>query len=282
MKTISGGLLAHLNSEVTTLRTCWKATLTNGTVYGFTDHSRDLTFEGQLYLASSGHSPSSIVNNSSLAVDNLEVRGVLTVDGIAEEDIRSGLWDFAQVEIFQVNYTNLTQGAIRQHKGRLGEVKTGRHDFMAELRGLAQQMQQTIGEVYSPTCRADLGDSRCGVNLATYTVTGMVSLVTDRRIFTDASRTEALGYFDSGKLTWLTGANAGLSMEVKTFTAVDGKFTLYLPMPFDILSGDTFSVYPGCKKRFNEDCKLKFNNVVNFRGEPHVPGTDKIMQVGGV
>jgi uncharacterized phage protein (TIGR02218 family) len=90
-----------------------------------------------------------------------------------------------------------------------------------------------------------------------------------------------MGYFDNGKLTWLTGANAGLAMEIKTYTAIDGKFVLYLSMPYPIELGDTYTVVPGCKKRFKDDCQTKFSNTINFRGEPHVPGNDAMLKVGG-
>ena len=279
---------AHLAGDVTTICTCWKATLVNGEVMGFTDHIRDLVIDGVNYRAASGHTPTSIVSNSSLAVDNLEVQGVFDSESITEDDIRSGLWDFAQVEIMQMNYQDLSQGSLRQHTGRLGEVRSGRGSFVAELRGLSQQMQQTMGVLYSPTCRADLGDAACGIDLAVYSVNGSVNgsvteamqVANDRRSFIDTARTEAMSYFDNGKLTWLTGANAGLAMEVKTYTAIDGKFMLYLSMPYAIELGDTYTVVPGCKKRFKEDCQTKFVNAINFRGEPHVPGNDAMLKVG--
>ena len=281
MKKLSLALRAHLASEVTTLCTCWKATLVNGWVFGFTDHIRDIEINGVNYQAASGHTPTSIVSNSSLAVDNLEVQGVFDSESITEDDIRSGLWDFAQVEIMQVNYHDLSQGSLRQHTGRLGEVRSGRSAFVAELRGLSQQMQQTMGVLYSPTCRADLGDAACGIDLGAITVNGSVTMPIDQHTFIDVTRSEAMGYFDNGKLTWLTGANAGLAMEVKTYTAIDGKLSLYLSMPYAIEVGDTYNLIPGCRKRFTEDCQTKFSNVINFRGEPHVPGNDAMLKVGG-
>jgi uncharacterized phage protein (TIGR02218 family) len=88
------------------------------------------------------------------------------------------------------------------------------------------------------------------------------------------------GYFDFGKVTWITGANAGLSMEVKAY--VPGQVTLYLPAPYPIGVGspsDTFSISAGCDKSFTT-CRDRFSNVVNFRGEPYVPGVDKMVQIG--
>jgi len=40
--------------------------------------------------------------------------------------------------------------------------------------------------------------------------------------------------------------------------------------------GDKYRAVIGCDKRF-ETCIKKFNNAVNFRGEPHVPGYDELL-----
>ena len=52
-------------------------------------------------------------------------------------------------------------------------------------------------------------------------------------------------------------------------------------MPFTVAAGNTYSLVAGCTKRFTEDCGTKFNNKVNHRGYPHLPGT-AIYNVGGV
>jgi hypothetical protein len=54
-------------------------------------------------------------------------------------------------------------------------------------------------------------------------------------------------------------------IEVSTYLIAGTSF-LHLPMPYDIQVGDTFTVVPGCRKRRTEDCIVKFNNIVNFRG----------------
>jgi uncharacterized phage protein (TIGR02218 family) len=48
-------------------------------------------------------------------------------------------------------------------------------------------------------------------------------------------------------------------------------------MPQPILPGDTFIVTAGCDKRF-ATCHDRFNNIVNFRGFPHVPGNDFVVR----
>lgn len=258
---------------------CWKVTLSNGTIYGFTSHTGNLVVSGITYQAAAGYTPTAIASNADLAVDNLDVIGFLDSAVITESDIQAGLWDFAAVQIFQVNYLDISMGVLNLRSGRLGEIKTTRQQFVAELRGMTQQLQQVIGQIYAPACRADLGDARCKIVLSTLTVTGSVTSIVSNRFFYDTARAEVDGYFDNGKVTFNSGANLGLSMEIKSNIAQ--AFQLQLQMPYTIAVGDTYSMSPGCKKRVTEDCKTKFNNVINFRGEPHVPGNDELSKVGG-
>lgn len=58
MKSISSALATHLAGPVTTLATCWRISRIDGREFFFTDHDRDLSFEGSLYKASSGYPPS--------------------------------------------------------------------------------------------------------------------------------------------------------------------------------------------------------------------------------
>lgn len=274
MRTASANLTAHIASEVTTLAVCWKLTLVDTTVMGFTDHTSDLTVSSQLYKAATGFSPTSIETKDKFAVDNLDIAGILDATSITEVDIMAGKYDFAEIEIFMVNVADLSQGIILHRRGWLGEVSLKNGQFIAEVRGLAQKLSQNIVELYSPTCRAVLGDVRCKVNLASFTSAGTVDTVTSRQVFISNALTQAAGYFSGGEVVWLTGANAGRRMEIKEFS--NKQVTLVLPMPNNIAIGDTFNAIAGCDKTFNT-CFTKFANAVNFRGEPHVPGTDKML-----
>lgn len=278
MKTIPIALKTHMASGSTTLATCWRATLTDGTVVAATSHDRDIEFGGVTYVATSAYNPTDVESTQDLNPDNLEVEGFLASPSITDADIHSGRWDFAAIEIFEVNYRDLTMGEHGIRSGTLGEVRGGRSKFTAELRGMMQALTRRIGRLTTKDCQADFGDARCGIDLAAWTVTGAVEGVADNRVITDALRTEATDHFTGGKLTWLTGASAGLSMEVKR-SAV-GELELQQPMYEAIAVGDTYSVYAGCQKRFDEDCVTKFSNAVNFYGFPHVPGT-KIYRAGG-
>jgi hypothetical protein len=107
-----------------------------------------------------------------------------------------------------------------------------------------------------------------------------VTGVTDRRQFEAVSLADADGAFNYGVLLWLTGANAGYEMEVKSWILGTHTVTLFEKMPFVIAIGDTFAIAMGCDRRL-ATCKARFNNVVNFRGEPYLPGTDEVLRYGG-
>jgi uncharacterized phage protein (TIGR02218 family) len=273
MKSASTQLAAHVVGESTTLATCWKVTRRDGMVLGFTDHDQDVTVDGLLYQASTGYTRSAIHTISDLSVDNLDIESALNSDTLSADDLRAGLWDGAEVEIFFVNWQALTQGKIILKRGTIGHVELQDAVFKAELRGMTQQLQQQIVELFTPDCRADLGDSRCKVDLSALTVIGSVTAATDHYGFTDSARSEADDYWNGGLVTWTSGANQGHKMEIGTFTA--GVFSLYLPMSGVIAVGDTYNLRPGCDKSFTT-CKNRYNNGNNFRGEPYIPGTDVV------
>ena len=275
MKSASSQLVTHINGETTTLATCWKVTRRDGAVFGFTDFDKDLTVDSLLYQARSGYTRSAIHTIANLAVDNLDIESAIDSETLSAADLRAGVWDGATVEIFLVNWSNLANGKIILKRGTIGEVELKDTVFRAEMRGLSQALSQQIVELYTPDCRADLGDTRCKVNLSALTVTGTINAVTDRRGFTDTSRAEAADYWNGGLLTWTSGANVGRKMEVKAFSS-GGAFTLFLPMPSEVTVGDTYSLRPGCDKKFST-CKDRYNNVKNFRGEPNVPGNDQVL-----
>lgn len=272
MKPTTPALAAHLAGEVTTLATCWRLERADGWVRGFTDHDRELVFDGLTYVASTGFLPSAIKTASDLSVDNLDVDGFLDDAALRAEDLIAGLFDGARIEVFIVNWADLGQGRLLLRKGFLGEIKRADQRFSAEIRGLSNRLQQTAGKLYSRLCRVDLGSSECGVALGprtdTYAVTQVIAADTVRIV-----TARATGFFTFGKATFTTGANAGAVNEVLLH---DGQtIRLFVPMPRPIVVGDQIVLVAGCDKT-PETCNAKFANILNFRGEPHIPGNDKV------
>ncbi|MFY9589536.1 DUF2163 domain-containing protein [Rickettsia endosymbiont of Halotydeus destructor] len=275
MRNLSSQLKNHLSNEVTTLATCWKLTRKDNRVFTFTDHDQALFIDNIKYDSIAGFTPTNVESNSNMAVDNLDLAGQFHDNKITKIKLLAGKYDFAEVEIFLVNYLLPESGKIIQKRGVLGEVTLNKNLFHAEVRGLTQFLSQTMCESYTPHCRANLGDQRCRFNLnqPAFTVNAAVTEIIDQQIFTAASLTQDNNWFTYGYISWQTGKNINLQMEVKSF--INSRINLVLPMPYIINIGDEFTIVAGCDKA-SRTCLEKFNNIINFRGEPDLPGIDRL------
>lgn len=282
MKNVSANMQALLQTDSYKLATCWQITLQNGNVLGYTDWDTDLSYGGVYFFANGGYTRSAISQMSDLSIPNMEVQGLLNSDSLNDDDLRNGVYDYAGVLIFMMVPTDTngaTYGIIKLRKGWLGQIKIADTAFTAEILGMTQLLGQNFIELFTLDCQADLGDSRCKFDLAGSTDTGAVAtIVTARRSFTTTGLTggRAPGYYNGGVLTWTSGGsnnNVGYtSSEIKSWDGTT--FELYLPTNGTIAVTDAFTVTVGCDKTMTT-CKAKFNNLLNHRGFPYLPGLDK-------
>jgi len=277
MKQLESGLAAHIASGATTLCWCWRLVRRDGTVQGFTDHDRDVTFDGTVFEAASGMTASEMRESVGLSVDNLEITSAVTSDSLDEEDLAAGLYDDASVEIFRVNWT-ATDQRVLMRGGNLGEVKRSGIVFAAEVRGLAHRLGETKGRLFQYACDVDLGDARCGVNLSNPAFRGtgaIVSVLSPRRFTVSGLAGFQDAWFTHGLLTFTSGAASGQAIEVKSHGKAAGVVTIELwsRARLPLTPGQTFAVTAGCDKRV-ETCQARFANVANFRGFPDMPGND--------
>jgi uncharacterized phage protein (TIGR02218 family) len=269
-------LQAKLNSGVTTLCRCWRITRRDGVVLGFTDHDEDVTLGALTCRADTGFAGSEATARLGLAVGGAEISGALADDSLTETDLAAGRYDACTIDVFLVDWSEPALFVLLA-KGTLGEVRREGAAFVAELRGLADRLNEESGRRYAASCSADLGDSRCTIDLddPAFRGDGAIVSVNGASVFTASG----LGAFDdrwftAGRLEWTSGANLGLAVEVKRHRK-DGDVVLELwqAMPEPLAAGHAFAIAAGCDKRF-ETCRDKFDNVVNFRGFPHIPGND--------
>ena len=220
MKARSLALTGHHNDAVQTRAWCWRVTRTDGQVFGFTSVDRDLVIDGVTYAAATGISPYAIAGRSDLSVQNMQVAGLLDSTGITEEDIAAGLWDGASVVNFEVNFDDLTQGTMVLATGVLGPVRAGRVAFEAELRGLAQRLQQPIGEVFTiagvyachPETKAPYSSLQqftiTAIGASTTTVSPTIYLTGPRKnVVSSTGATLATTDFNSKTLTFIGSAS---------------------------------------------------------------------------
>jgi uncharacterized phage protein (TIGR02218 family) len=273
MRSASAALKAHLAGETTTVAYLWTVTRRDAQVLGFTSHDRDLVYGGVRHAAATGFTASQVQHRAQLNVDGLELAGFLDAAAITEADLAGGKWDGATVLVRLVNTADLSMGDVWIAGGTLGDVSQRNGQFTAEMQGLISALQRNIGRVISVHCDAILGDARCGATPTTDSQT--VTAAASRRAFT-TDGADAADTWTGGLCTFTSGANAGVSIEVLD-SGTGGAVELILSAPYSIAAGDTVTLTEGCDKTF-ATCRTKFSNQNNFRGHPHVPGTDRVLK----
>lgn len=314
MKIIPAALQAHYDSGSLCVASALLIRRQDGKVFAFTSHDLPLVMDvspwgvdeaEQVFDCKQGLIASEVVSSSGFNVDNLEITTLDDGSLFVREEVLAGMWQNAEFWLFSYRWDVLLPTIANDvevlMRGWLGEITLGTSTLTVELRGLKQKLQQSVGIVSQKTCRSRLGAvglGQCNRDLADHTHAVVVSAVTDKRSFViaqlpvqpppdpDALPGDPLpepvqpppfpdDYLGEGLLTWLTGANAGLTQKVRTHTAA-GTVTLVLPMVLPVAVGDTLTAVAGCRKRLTEDCQAKFGNAINFQGEPHRPSPDTL------
>lgn len=263
----------------------WTITRTDGEVFRFTSLDRDLTYFGESFQACDSLVPSASEAVSEVdAASNMDLSGAIGPDGITEGDLYAGLFDGADVEAWLVPW----QGAgprkllVSGTFGALEQTDTG---FKVEALGDGAKLMQTpLISMLKPGCRwlsgryGGFGGPFCGKDLTGLTVTGTIDSAVSLRQFTDAARAEAAGYFTQGQVTFTSGANAGVSAEIKLHST-GGVFELWPRLAFPLVAGVTYSMKPGCTglktaSGGTNGCEA-WANLRRFGGFDKVPGGDK-------
>lgn len=272
MKDIPQALQDHLASGVTTMAFCWLVERQDNIVQAFTEHDRDLEFLGHTFLASSGFSATRMAQGLGLQVDNLTVESVLSSDTINEDDLAASKYDDAAVTLFWVNWKDVSQRVIVS-RGSIGEVKREQTMFSAEFRSLSHRLNQKQGRSFMRTCDAIVGDARCGIDirLPQYLGSGTVASAAGRNLVLNGIDGFDNSWFTHGEFKFTSGANSGLTFEVKQHA--DGQVILWQEPPFAPQVGDNFEVTVGCERSMTV-CDEKFDNSVNHRGFHLIPGQD--------
>ncbi|QGM96329.1 DUF2163 domain-containing protein [Methylocystis parvus] len=279
MRQLTVSMQAKLDARATTFCHCWRLARRDGVIMGFTDHDRDLAFGDVTYRANTGLSASQIESMLGFGVGGAEASGALVDDGLCETDLLNGLYDGASVETWLVDWSRLEDRALLD-VCTVGEIRRGEHVFSAELRSAAHVFDQPRGRAFQRGCAADLGDPRCRVDLdaASLRTTGAVVAFAGGVLTLDLAAPFETGFFAAGALSFLSGANERVRLTIKTHRqdGLRASIAFWTPPGGSISPGDMASLVGGCDKSPGA-CQNKFDNIVNFRGFPHMPGNDRVI-----
>ena len=163
-KSASTNLINHLQGEATSLTTLWEIERTDGVFIRLTALDRDVVFEGNTFESVFGFERSAISNAEGLDTDTIDIETLLSADTISREEVLQGLYNFATVRVYAINFMAPEDGAIRLRRGTLGEVLLGASSrFRVEVHGLMEVYNNDIIEKTSATCRVNVGNPRCMV-----------------------------------------------------------------------------------------------------------------------
>lgn len=103
-----------------------------------------------------------------------------------------------------------------------------------------------------------------------------VTSTVDNRTFHATAISQDAAKMYSGKITWLSGNNAGKTSFVRIWDDTGKQAKLYAELRADIQVGDKFIWARGCDKTL-PSC-FDIGNVTNMRAEPYLPGPTKVIE----
>jgi uncharacterized phage protein (TIGR02218 family) len=297
VKPASDALKALLATRAFAVGDLYTFTLVGGGVLRYTSYDTDIVYNGNTYACGGQGGPFFDRSGNKakcrwkigVEVDTLSfdvIPGAALVNGQPFlSAVRQGVFDGAELELGRAFFAPPGQGShppvaiqaatgiVVLFLGRVAEIDAGRSLATFNVNSHLELLNQNLPRnLYQPGCVNTLGDASCGVALASFAVAATAAAGSTASIINASVTNPLAGYFDQGKVTFTSGANAGLSRSVKQCVfGAPGTIALLAPFPNAPAPGDAFTLFPGCDKSLGVNGCPKFDNVPNFRGFPFVP-----------
>lgn len=193
------------------------------------------------------------------AEDNAQLSGNYEDEGITKSDDLSN----AQIAVYVLTST---------HKEKIFDfyctkIESNEYGFNLRLSANSNKFNQDCLLTFSKTCRARLGDKKCGINLAKYTKKINILEIQNFYIITDMQEKDP-SYYEFGYLNIIQ--KNGNANKFVIVSHAENKIRLIQACKIEISDIESVYISAGCNKQFITCCK-KFNNELNFRGEPFIP-----------
>jgi uncharacterized phage protein (TIGR02218 family) len=263
------------DGELTSMALCWRLERRDGAGIGLTSHDRPLVLEGTMFEPAPGMMPAAITRSLGLEPSSSEVAGALSSDALEESDLALGRWDGANLQLTVIDWSDTATDPIALLGGEIGAVAIKDEDFAADLTGAAARLDDPVCPATSPECRAHFGDKACRIDLAGRTLSANIVGINGAELTFDQLLDDR---FVFGRLRYMSGRNCGITSVI---LAVNGAVVQVRDLPrAPVDAGCRVELREGCDKRF-ATCVSRFDNAVNFRGEPHLPGNDLLTRYPG-
>lgn len=266
--------MSQSTTEVSTLAYHWVVQRPDGIGFATTSHDQAQR-QGNITLEPAADiNPGELIISDDLFGSSLTLEGGLSSTAITSDDLASGRWSGSMVRLLTGDWDQELVPSL-QAEGTLGKVEIDGDRIAADIDLLPMAAHRTICPQTSPECRATLGDRHCGIDMRSRR----------RRIVVDAIEDDSIivtpgdyAGFRMGRLRWSSGRACGLEQLV---IDVDGaRLRLLGGIGERVAPGDRAFIFEGCDGR-RATCSERFGNILNFRGEPSLPGSDILMRFPG-
>jgi uncharacterized phage protein (TIGR02218 family) len=215
--------------------------------------------------------PGELVLSDRIFDSSLSFAAGLSSPSLAIEDVRAGRWNGASVRLLAGDWAEEGEPSLLC-KGVLGTFLVENHILATTVDLLPPAARMTA---CVQTSRASLGDAKCRVDMRSRRVRVQVTGRQGAMLNVDRADTEA---FRMGRLRWITGKNSGHDQTI--MTTDDGAIGLDGEPPSPVSIGDRALISEGCDGR-RSTCSVRFSNILNFRGEPDLPGSNILLRFPG-
>ncbi len=248
-------------------------TRTDGTVYRIAESDEPVVVGSDTFNVIPGLQISAVKHTSNGEMPSCQIVAVHHAGGLFDtQDIDTGLFDAAAVQIYIVDRKNLSRKGLH-FTGSFANITYSRDNTVQfDVKGPAVGAKILMTQKRAPMCRTDLFSVLCGLNKASYAVSTTVSAIVDQFNFTvTGSLAQADGYFNQG----VAVTASGVAFEIGNWVQGTQTITSYSPCDRILTAGSAITLYPGCDKTASPSLTGcgKFSNALNFQGEPHFLGT---------
>lgn len=259
--------------QLTSISLCIAMERTDGTGFAVTSHDRDLTVDGVVFAPMAGLLTKSEQQDGT--TDNpVEPASPLNTRLLNEADLSLGRWDNARVTTYAVDWEGGIELA-RLPTGQLAEIESKDGQYQAAVSFDEPKLKLPCCPAISPECRAVLGDKSCRVNLGPMRTRARVIRVEGQWLTLDCAVGDE---YLLGSLRFLDGPFCGLTQVVVATS--ENAVQIRDDLGPALSASSKVLITQGCDKRA-ETCRARFQNMINFRGEPQVPGTDYLLRYPG-
>jgi len=283
MRSFSSTLINALATNLTTLGWLMKITRRDGTVIRLNTIGADYVYNSETYNGYPGFnmgdaSFNSYGDASTLAQDSVGD----SIGPIYFNDVIDRMFDGAEVILTIVDWTSGI-GQTIGFEWTIGNIKVTNagattFDIWSKLR----TNNSLFLKKYGAACTADLGDARCGVDIAgsyqdSVSVSG-ANIDSFSFVITPAGHTD--NYYERGAIKFTSGENNGFSYDVMGYVQSTGVITLRGPLRRALSGGETALIYPGCDWSTGANGCSKFGNNARYQGFKYLPVDPPIYPVG--